>query len=133
MTLADAVREIDALDPDSGVTESLLSAWELGKRRTSARYRKLCCAIYGLPPEVLFAHQDDPGERARFGLAEAGIADPYAGLATPAEVVARVGELLEAMLGSWRVRRSTSRWPGRGRGAGRTWRRSSGCWCSVSA
>jgi transcriptional regulator with XRE-family HTH domain len=48
------VREIDVRLKDSGVTESLVSAWELGKHRTSARYRAVLCEVFNLPPEALF-------------------------------------------------------------------------------
>ena len=57
-TLERVVSEIDSYLGGSGVTASLLSAWERGTRRTSARYRAALCAIYGQPPETLFAHQD---------------------------------------------------------------------------
>jgi hypothetical protein len=56
-TLERVVSEIDSHLGGSGVTASLLSAWERGARRTSPRYRAALCAIYGLPPETLFAHQ----------------------------------------------------------------------------
>lgn len=60
-TLAQLVREIDRRSPTpTGVTESLISAWELGKRRTSPRYRRLLCDIYGMSVEDLFADQDAP-------------------------------------------------------------------------
>jgi hypothetical protein len=51
---------IEELSPSGGIgiTPSLLSAWELGRHRTSARYRTALCDLYGEPPEVLFAHQD---------------------------------------------------------------------------
>jgi transcriptional regulator with XRE-family HTH domain len=57
-TLDRVVSEIDAYLGGSGVTASLVSAWERGTRRTSPRYRAALCSIYGQPPEVLFAHQD---------------------------------------------------------------------------
>jgi transcriptional regulator with XRE-family HTH domain len=57
--LADVVREIDVRLKDSGVTESLVSAWELGKHRTSARYRAVLCEVFDLPAEALFADQDE--------------------------------------------------------------------------
>jgi transcriptional regulator with XRE-family HTH domain len=58
-TLEDLVAAIDSLTRSgSSVTPSLVSAWERSKIRTSIRYRKLLCRVYGLPPEVLFAHQD---------------------------------------------------------------------------
>jgi transcriptional regulator with XRE-family HTH domain len=57
-TLGQVVRAIDERVPNSGVTESLVSAWERGRRRTSLRYRAALCEIYGQPPEVLFAFQD---------------------------------------------------------------------------
>jgi hypothetical protein len=76
----------------------MASAWELGKQRTSPRYRRICCEIYQLPPEVLFAHQDDPEERARLGLADVEVVDPHAGLGTPAGVVVGAGALFGAML-----------------------------------
>jgi transcriptional regulator with XRE-family HTH domain len=63
-TLDEAVAQLDALTPQgTGATPSLLSAWERGKIRTSARYRALLCRLYDLPPDVLFAHQDhaEPG------------------------------------------------------------------------
>ena len=50
-TLERVVSEIDSHLGGSGVTASLLSAWERGTRRTSPRYRAALCAIYGLPPE----------------------------------------------------------------------------------
>jgi transcriptional regulator with XRE-family HTH domain len=60
-TLAQLVGEIDARSREpTGVTESLASAWETGRIRTSARYRAILCDIYQQPPEVLFAHQDAP-------------------------------------------------------------------------
>lgn len=60
-TLQDVVDEIDKRSPGgaSGVTASLVSAWELGRIRTSARYRRVLCAVYGQGPEALFAHQED--------------------------------------------------------------------------
>lgn len=59
-TLQDVVDAIDARSPggSSGVTASLVSAWELGKIRTSARYRRMLCALYGRGPDALFAYQD---------------------------------------------------------------------------
>jgi transcriptional regulator with XRE-family HTH domain len=69
-TLDAAVAHLDALTPrGTGATPSLLSAWERGKIKTSARYRALLCELYGLPPEVLFAHQDHTGVRADGGAA----------------------------------------------------------------
>jgi transcriptional regulator with XRE-family HTH domain len=60
-TLAQLISEIDACSPEpTGVTESLASAWETGRIRTSPRYRAILCGIYQQPPEVLFAHQDEP-------------------------------------------------------------------------
>jgi hypothetical protein len=60
-TLARLVGEIDACSPEpTGVTESLASAWETGRIRTSTRYRAILCDLYQQPPEVLFAHQDEP-------------------------------------------------------------------------
>lgn len=60
-TLAQLVGEIDACSSEpTGVTESLASAWETGRIRTSIRYRAILCDIYRQPPEVLFAHQDEP-------------------------------------------------------------------------
>ncbi len=62
MTQLDVVEWIDARSPGgrSGVTESLVSAWELGRYRTSLMYRRHLCELYGEKPEVLFAHQDSP-------------------------------------------------------------------------
>lgn len=59
-TLEDLVAQIDrrASGGVSGVTASMVSGWELGRRRTSIAHRKTLCAIYGEAPEVLFAHQD---------------------------------------------------------------------------
>lgn len=59
-TLARVVQEIDERMAGSGVTESLVSAWELGRRKTSLRYRGTLCSIYGMPTEELFADQDGP-------------------------------------------------------------------------
>lgn len=59
-TLARVVQEIDERMAGSGVTESLVSAWELGKRKTSLRYRGILCSIYDMSPEQLFADQDGP-------------------------------------------------------------------------
>ncbi|WP_462203686.1 helix-turn-helix transcriptional regulator, partial [Frankia sp. CcWB3] len=42
----------------SGVTPSMLSGWELGRRTTSPRYRKMLCDLFRESPDVLFAHQD---------------------------------------------------------------------------
>ncbi|MET9710283.1 helix-turn-helix domain-containing protein [Nocardiopsis alba] len=42
----------------SGVTPSMLSGWERGRRTTSRRYRELLTDYYGRPAEELFAHQD---------------------------------------------------------------------------
>jgi transcriptional regulator with XRE-family HTH domain len=59
-TLEDAIFEIHAASPNgsAGVTASLLSSWERGRRRTSPRYRKILSAMYELPIAELFAHQD---------------------------------------------------------------------------
>lgn len=59
-TLDDVVAAIQKRSPSgsSGVTTSLVSSWERGKVRTSPRYRKICCEIFGLSSEILFAHQD---------------------------------------------------------------------------
>ncbi|MFD8559658.1 XRE family transcriptional regulator [Streptosporangium canum] len=43
----------------SGVTPSMVSGWELGRHTTSIGHRKTLCEIYGQPPDVLFAHQDE--------------------------------------------------------------------------
>ncbi len=37
----------------------MVSGWELGRHTTSIAHRKTLCSIYGEPPEVLFAHQDE--------------------------------------------------------------------------
>ena len=95
--LTDVVRELDVRDRNCGVTESLVSAWELGKRRTSPRYRKHLCDIYGEPPEVLFAHQD-VGRRSALGVISPDLDDSRIGLTTPADVVTTVDALLAAML-----------------------------------
>ncbi len=57
------VAELDAASPSgsSGVTASMLSGWELGKHVTRVRYRKMVCDLFGPPPDVLFAHQDEGG------------------------------------------------------------------------
>lgn len=59
-TLEDVVEEIDLRTQGghSGVTPSMVSGWELGRHTTSIGHRKTLCEIYGLPPDVLFAHQD---------------------------------------------------------------------------
>jgi transcriptional regulator with XRE-family HTH domain len=95
--LTDVVRELDTRDPHCGVTESLVSAWELGKRRTSSRYRKHLCEIYGEPPEVLFAHQD-ARRRPTMAVISPDLDDARIGLTTPADVVTTVDALLAAML-----------------------------------
>jgi transcriptional regulator with XRE-family HTH domain len=90
-TLGQVVRAIDERVPNSGVTESLVSAWERGRRRTSLRYRAALCEIYGQPPEVLFAFQD--AGRPSLSLVEAD-----EGLALSAEVVCAFEQLQSAML-----------------------------------
>jgi len=52
--------EIDLRTPGghSGVTPSMVSGWELGRHTTSIAHRKTLCEIYGQPPDVLFAYQD---------------------------------------------------------------------------
>lgn len=58
-TLEDVVRAIDERMPGgSGVSASRVSAWERGGS-TSIAYRKALCDVYELPPEELFADQDD--------------------------------------------------------------------------
>ncbi|MCK9875397.1 helix-turn-helix domain-containing protein [Frankia sp. Ag45/Mut15] len=59
-TLERMVQEIDlrTVGGHSGVTPSMVSGWELGRHTTSIGHRATLCAIYGQPPEVLFAHQD---------------------------------------------------------------------------
>ncbi|MFC4048273.1 XRE family transcriptional regulator [Actinomadura syzygii] len=54
------VEEIDLRTPGghSGVTPSMVSGWELGRHTTSIGHRATLCAIYELPPDALFAHQD---------------------------------------------------------------------------
>ncbi|MDG4834875.1 helix-turn-helix transcriptional regulator [Solwaraspora sp. WMMD1047] len=87
-TLEDVVARIDARAPGggTGVTPSLLSSWERGKIKTSLRYRQLLCDLYELPPEVLFAHQDQPSPNPT-------------GVGIPAPRVLRThGELLGAMI-----------------------------------
>jgi transcriptional regulator with XRE-family HTH domain len=79
-TLERVVSEVDSHLGGSGVTASLVSAWERGTRRTSPRYRAALCAIYGQPPETLFAHQD----RGRLTFA---LVDAEQGLNNPAQVV----------------------------------------------
>jgi transcriptional regulator with XRE-family HTH domain len=79
-TLERVVSEIDSHLGGSGVTASLLSAWERGTRRTSPRYRAALCAIYDLPPETLFAHQDH-------GRPTLALVDADQGLTNPAQVV----------------------------------------------
>lgn len=56
-TLQDVADKIYEREP-SGVTPSLISAWETGRIRTSARYRRVLCDLYGQAPDVLFAFQD---------------------------------------------------------------------------
>jgi transcriptional regulator with XRE-family HTH domain len=60
-TLERLVEEIDLETPGghSGVTPSMVSGWELGRHTTSIGHRKTLCEIYGQPPDVLFAHQDE--------------------------------------------------------------------------
>jgi hypothetical protein len=60
----------------------MLSGWELGRHVTSIGHRAMLCEIFGQPPDVLFAHQD---ERLA-----AGVAAP--------RMLAGWGELQKAML-----------------------------------
>ena len=90
-TLERVVSEIDSHLGGSGVTASLLSAWERGTRRTSPRYRAALCAIYGLPPETLFAHQDQ-------GRPTLAVVDADQGLTNPAQVVCGFEQLQAAMV-----------------------------------
>jgi len=55
------VEEIDlrTAGGHSGVTPSMVSGWELSRHTTSIGHRKTLCEIYGQPPDVLFAHQDE--------------------------------------------------------------------------
>ena len=90
-TLDRVVSEIDAYLGGSGVTASLVSAWERGTRRTSPRYRAALCAIYGQPPEVLFAHQDK-------GRPTLTLVDADQGLINPADVICGFEQLQAAMI-----------------------------------
>ena len=90
-TLDQVVAEIDAYLGGSGVTASLVSAWERGSRRTSPRYRTALCAIYQQPPETLFAHQD----RGRPSLT---LVDADQGLTSPVAVVCGFEQLQAAMV-----------------------------------
>lgn len=56
-TLQDVADRIYEREP-SGVTPSLISAWETGRIRTSARYRRVLCDLYGQMPDALFDFQD---------------------------------------------------------------------------
>jgi transcriptional regulator with XRE-family HTH domain len=72
-TLEDVVREIDLRSRGgiSGVTPSMVSGWELGRHTTSIAHRKTLCAIYRMPPEILFAHQGEiTGTQANLQLLE---------------------------------------------------------------
>jgi transcriptional regulator with XRE-family HTH domain len=90
-TLDRVVSEVDAHLGGSGVTASLVSAWERGTRRTSPRYRAALCAIYGQPPETLFAHQDPGGPSVT-------LVDVDQGLINPAEVICGFEQLQAAMI-----------------------------------
>ena len=90
-TLDRVVSEIDTYLGGSGVTASLVSAWERGTRRTSPRYRAALCAIYGQPPETLFAHQD----RVRSSVT---LIDADEGLINPADVICGFERLQAAMI-----------------------------------
>jgi transcriptional regulator with XRE-family HTH domain len=90
-TLDRVVSEIDGHLGGSGVTASLVSAWERGTRRTSPRYRAALCAIYGQPPETLFAHQD-------LGRPSVTLLDADEGLINPAEVICGFERLQAAMI-----------------------------------
>lgn len=59
-TLEEVCADLDLASEDgsSGVTPSMLSGWELGRRVTSVRYRKLLSEYYHAATEDLFAHQD---------------------------------------------------------------------------
>ena len=37
----------------------MLSGWELGRHVTSISHRTTLCQIFGQPPDLLFAHQDE--------------------------------------------------------------------------
>lgn len=37
----------------------MLSGWELGRHVTSISHRATLCEIFGQPPDLLFAHQDE--------------------------------------------------------------------------
>lgn len=78
-TLERVVSEIDSHLGGSGVTASLLSAWERGTRRTSPRYRAALCAMYDLPPETLFAHQDHGRPTLAVVDADQGLTNPATG------------------------------------------------------
>jgi transcriptional regulator with XRE-family HTH domain len=73
-TLEAVAEEIDLRTPGghSGVTPSMVSGWELGRHTTSIGHRKTLCEMYGQPPDVLFAHQDE-------GLATRGVPQLLAG------------------------------------------------------
>jgi transcriptional regulator with XRE-family HTH domain len=60
-TLERTVEEIDlrTAGGHSGVTPSMLSGWELGRHVTSIAHRAMLCEIFGQPPDILFAHQDE--------------------------------------------------------------------------
>lgn len=59
-TLERVCEDINALLPEGkGVTPSMLSGWELGKRVTSDKYRELLAEHYKQPIAVLFRHQDE--------------------------------------------------------------------------
>jgi transcriptional regulator with XRE-family HTH domain len=53
-TLRDLIAAIDErAGRTTGLTESLVSSWELGKVRPSMYYRRLLCEVYGATPEEL--------------------------------------------------------------------------------
>lgn len=64
-TLEHICAELDARSEtgSSGVHLGMLSKWETGHHRTSAKYRRMLSDYYGQPAELLFAHQDQLRDR----------------------------------------------------------------------
>jgi transcriptional regulator with XRE-family HTH domain len=59
LTLEGVCAELDQrANGNSGVTPSMLSAWELGRHATRVKFRTRLADYYGQPVEALFAHQD---------------------------------------------------------------------------
>lgn len=91
-TLSAVVRALeDASGHSTGATESLVSAWELGKVTPSFHYRTLLCRIYDASPEELGLLAEPPAAAGHVGLVTS-----YEALV--AEMIAVVSEAHETLV-----------------------------------